>query len=203
MPPSGGGCDFLIDPEQPAPPERVIWRADVNRFTVLIGRVPARFTAAAPIELRSLPGLSILEKGEDGLHAVMGERETIVHLRIEPDAERWGSILLPFEAPNRTRARTAQWLMARLGGETREPSPESLWDTMSRRSHLHILLRLLDGARVGVPLREMAAVLVDPACAAITSGDWVDSAERKRLRRWLVEAARLVEGGYRTLLGGP
>jgi hypothetical protein len=63
--------------------------------------------------------------------------------------------------------------------------------------------RLLDGARLGVPLRDMAAVLVDPACARITSGDWVDSAERKRLRRWLAEAARLVEGGYRTLLGGP
>jgi hypothetical protein len=49
----------------------------------------------------------------------------------------------------------------------------------------------------------MAAVLVDPSCARITSGDWVDSAERKRLRRWLAEAMRLVEGGYRTLLGGP
>ncbi|MBA4757589.1 MAG: DUF2285 domain-containing protein [Sphingosinicella sp.] len=202
-PPSGGGCDFLVDPSRPAPDRRIIWRADVNRFTVLIGRMPALFAGVAPIELGRLQGLTIVEEGEDGLHAMMGERETIVHLRIEPDADRWGSILLPFEPSNRTRARTAQWLMARIGGEMREPSPEGLWDTLARRSHLHILLRLLDGARLGIPLRDMAAVLVDPSCARITSGDWVDSAERKRLRRWLAEAMRLVEGGYRTLLGGP
>jgi hypothetical protein len=202
-PPSGGGCDFLVDPDRPAPPERVIWRADVNRFTVLIGRVPVQFDRRLLIELDSLPGLSIVETGDDGTYAVLGTCEMITHLRIEPDAHHWGSILLPFETPNRTRARTAQWLMARLRGETHEPSPEALWDTLRKRSHLHLLLRLFDGAGAGIPLREMAAVLVDPACAAISSGDWVDSADRKRLRRWLADAKRLVEGGYRTLLGGP
>lgn len=202
-PPSGGGCDFLVDPERPAPDERVIWRADVNRFTVLIGRVPAQFEGHALIELDRLPALTIVEQGDDGTHAVLGQCETITHLRIEPDAHRWGSVLLPFEEPSRTRVRAAQWLMARLGGEIREPSPEALWDTLTRRSHLHILLRLFDGTRAGIPLRELAAHLVDPDIRAISAADWVDSADRKRLRRWLAEATRLVEGGYRGLLGGP
>ncbi|WP_298193116.1 DUF2285 domain-containing protein [Novosphingobium sp.] len=181
----------------------MIWRADVNRFTVLIGRAPAQFDERSLIALDRLPALTLVEEGDDGTHAVVGQCETITHLRIEPDARRWGSILLPFEAPNRTRARAAQWLVARLGGETREPSPEALWDNMTRRSHLRILLSLFDGTRAGIPLRELAAHLVDPTIGSMSAADWVDSADRKRLRRWLGEARRLVEGGYRTLLGGP
>ncbi|CCW16705.1 hypothetical protein EBBID32_10430 [Sphingobium indicum BiD32] len=181
----------------------MIWRADVNRFTVLIGPAPTHFEGARLIELASMPALSVIEQGDDGTHAVLGQRETITHLRIEPDAQRWGSIMLPLEPHQRTRARAAQWLLTRLGGETREPSPEALWDTLTRRSHLHILLRLLDGTRAGIPLRELAAHLVDPDIRAMSAAAWVDSAERKRLRRWLAEAMRLVDGQYRNLLGGP
>ena len=201
--PSGGGCDFLVDPEVPAPEERVIWRADVNRFTVLIGSVPAHFTGTPVIELASMPTLSVIEQGDDGTHAVLGHRETITHLRIEPDARRWGSILLPLEPHQRTRARAAQWLLTWLGGETPGPSPEGLWDNRARRLHLHVLLRLFDGARAGIPLREMAAVLIDPDIRTLSAAAWVDSAERKRLRRWLAEVNRLVDGQYRNLLGGP
>lgn len=202
-PPSGGGCDFLVDPKLPAPEERVIWRADVNRFTVLIGPAPTHFEGARLIELASIPALSVIEQGDDGTHAVLGQRETITHLRIEPDAQRWGSIMLPLEPHQRTRARAAQWLLTWLGGEMPGPSPEGMWDNRVRRSHLHILLRLVDGARMGIPLREMAAALIDPDIRTLSAAAWVDSAERKRLRRWLAEAMRLVDGQYRNLLGGP
>lgn len=58
------------------------------------------------------------------------------------------------------------------------------------------MLLLHDHAQRGAPLRDIAALLLDPL-----PDDWRSSSERSDLRRLLDTACEMVAGGYRGLLG--
>jgi len=201
--PSNGGFDFALDPERPAPPGRAIWRADILRFTVLIGPVPDGFDDTARIDPTQLNGISNLEESSDGLHVTVGQKDDIAHLRFEPTDRPWGSILLPQEPECRARIGAARWFMSWLHGKAHGPSPEGAWLTTVRRRHLRTLLRLLDERRSGASARDLAATMIDVDLRALSAAAWIDSSERKRIQRWIRQAEHLVASGYRDLLRGP
>ncbi|WP_353611499.1 DUF2285 domain-containing protein [Blastomonas sp. CCH13-E1] len=71
-----------------------------------------------------------------------------------------------------------------------------------RRLHLVTLLQVLDGHQAGATQRELAASLIHRRVRRYSAAEWVESKERKRVRRWLAEAVELRDGGYLRLLRG-
>ena len=71
-----------------------------------------------------------------------------------------------------------------------------------RRLHLLTLLQVLDGLQAGATQRELATSLIHQKVRRYSAADWVESRERKRIRRWIAEAVELRDGGYVRLLRG-
>ena len=63
------------------------------------------------------------------------------------------------------------------------------------------LSELAAGVKVA-ELRELAASLIHRRVRRYSAAEWVESKERKRVRRWLAEAVELRDGGYLRLLRG-
>ena len=60
----------------------------------------------------------------------------------------------------------------------------------------------VDGHQAGATQRELAASLIHRRVRRYSAAEWVESKERKRVRRWLAEAVELRDGGYLRLLRG-
>jgi len=138
----------------------------------------------------------------DGLHIVIGAGHDVIRLRFEPGLREPGSVILPSEPGERTRAQTSMWFLRWFRGRARGPSPEAAKLTDFRKVRLLKLLRLLDMLRTGASAREIAEQLIDPSLGSLSAAAWTDCSERKKIGRWTVEAERLVDGGYRDLLQG-
>ena len=80
--------------------------------------------------------------------------------------------------------------------------PPALRPPPVRREHLLTLLQVLDGHSAGATQRELAASLIHRRVRRYNAAEWVESAERKRIKRWLKEAIELRDGGYLRLLRG-
>lgn len=199
---NAGVCDFALDPAQPVPRDRPIWRIDQDPYIVLIGRQPCGFEQSMPIDSSSLPDAIRRFTCEDGEYLVLGASNSIVRLRFEPDAPRHGAILLPLEPYAAIRAQSAQWFLRKLAGKGFEPSPEAARLTPFRRRRLGTLLRVHDMRARGCSSRRIAGRLIDPQLEALAAVDWGDRKERRQVRRWIADAAKLVRGGYRDLLHG-
>lgn len=202
MSPDAGGCDFVLDPNLPAPRDRPIWRAEAHPFVVLIGASPHGFAREALIDPDMLRDVSLRFADEDGLHVVIGAGRNILRLRFEPGLQEPGAVLLPPEPCERARMQVSLWFLRWLRGRTRDPSPEAARLTDFRRERLGTLLRLLDYLRAGASPRQLAERLIDPSLASLSAAAWTDCSERKKIGRWTAEAERLVEGGYRDILQG-
>lgn len=197
-----GGYDFVLDPRHPAPRDCPIWRAEELPFVVLIGPSPHGFGQETAITPEDLCGVVARFPAGDGLHIVIGEGRSILRLRFEPGLPNYGSVLLPLEPLAQTRTEASQWFLRWLRGRARSPSPEGACLTTFRRNRLRTFLRLIDARRAGASPRELAERLIDPGLRSLSAAAWTDAGERKRIRRWIAEAERLVAGGYRDLLQG-
>lgn len=200
--PDDGVCDFALDPGEPVPRDRPIWRIDEDPYIVLIGQQPCGFEHAMPIDAAELPTSIRRFTSDDGEYLVLGGGNSTVRLRFEPDLLRHGAILLPRERYSTIRAQTAQWFMKRLAGRGIEPSPEAARLTPFRRRRLMTLLQAHDMRTAGCSSRMIAGRLIDPELEVLPAVDWGDRKERRQIRRWIAEAAKLVHGGYRDLLHG-
>ena len=70
----------------------------------------------------------------------------------------------------------------------------------------HELLATTDRWIAGDPdpttQRELAASLIHRKVRRYSTAEWIESPERKRIKRWLKEAVELRDGGYIRLLRG-
>ncbi|WP_145200240.1 DNA -binding domain-containing protein [Sphingobium sp. B2] len=169
---------------------------------VLIGQQPRGFEHEEPIDPDRMPNVIRRYSAEDGEYFTLGDSRSLVRLRFEPGIARHGSILLPTERYATIREQTSEWLLRLLCGRIREPSPEASRLTAFRRRRLAMLLRVHDLRSAGTTSRRIAEYLIDPHLASLPAAEWTERNERKRVRRWIAEAARLVGGGYRDLLHG-
>ena len=200
--PANGGCDFAIDPAHFCPLDRPVWRADVMRFTVLLGPLCAGFPYNALIDIEQLPEVSFRHEARDGIHLLIGRGNRVVRVRCEPGLHFWGGIVLTREVQEHTRVAVSRWFQRFLDGKAHGPSPEGAWLTPARQRLLNNLLRVFDGDQAGASQRELAQVLVSPGVRDFSAAAFQESAERKRIRRWLAKGKSIVAGGYRDLLRG-
>lgn len=111
-------------------------------------------------------------------------------------------MLIPADGLYVLRAAVALRLWRRLAGEAVDDLPGALRPTTFQRRRLTLLLDVLDAHLARATLQEMAIHLVYPGMARLKAITWKDSPERRRTRRLVDEAKRLMRGGYRRLLGG-
>ena len=155
-----------------------------------------------PIDPGRLPNIIRRFTADDGEYLVLGDGQSLVRLRFERGIARHGSILLPKEPYSAIREQTSGWLLHLLCGRVRDPSPEASRLTTFRRRRLATLLRVHDMRSAGATSRRIAERLIDDHLQTLSAAEWTERRERKRIRRWIAEAARLTGGGYRDLLHG-
>ncbi|MDH0908561.1 DUF2285 domain-containing protein [Rhizobium pusense] len=125
---------------------------------------------------------------------IRGERfDTTLH---GGDGSPGALVLLDDLTPDRLSALSRFW--AALAGKTVSPDPRI---TRSRQKRAREMLRVLDGRASGATYRAIADA-VFPAYDQ-DAASWVGSAIRETTIRLARDGAKLVQGGYRTILRRP
>lgn len=104
--------------------------------------------------------------------------------------------MLPIDASTPIRLDAAARLTHRAG------AAQTFAPTELQRGRLTLLLRILDAEEAGLSKREIAQALVYPNLPALHGATWKGSAERRRVHRLSLDAARLRDAGGRDLLLG-
>lgn len=194
-----GGCDFPVEPTDSAPSDRIIWRPEAAKFTVLIGDRASGGIPCDPLDPRKLPDVTAIDEGEDGVHVRIGQRNTVQHVHFAP-GRHWNAIIP--EPGSRARRDAAKYFRRWLDGKASGPSPEGSSLTSERKSQLRRGLRLIDWRQAGMVARDMAVMLFDPSFATLSAMDLSFHSQRRKLRTWESQAQALVDGGYLVLLAG-
>lgn len=133
-------------------------------------------------------------------HIILADTEGDEHLWMTDSTDSPMALMLPIGVDPFVRLASAERLCRRLAGMA--AGPPALRPPPFRREHLLTLLQVLDGHRAGATQRELAASLIHRKVRRYSAAEWVESKERKRIRRWLAEAVELRDGGYLRLLRG-
>lgn len=186
---------------EPADRESVFWIPSLQPEAVLLSAAASvRASAAAPVDLKHLPGLD-LRRADDGWHGLWRAGETVHQFWLTeqpPDAAAAYTLTLPFDTLFELRAHAAKRLWRALHGRSPGRPFRAMPDQLRE---LHILtLRALDARQCGESYRTIAEALLG---FRGTKTDWEGDPRKNKARRLVASGQRMMRGGYRTLLHYP
>jgi len=194
------GLSFHAAPASAFDPRLVVVRPELSPSSIVLAPALPGFRSARPLDVPALGPIRIRIAFGGFVHFILADPEGDEHLWIAGPIDEPLSLMVPYGPGQHTHMAAAERLRRRLRGIA--AGPPALRPGPSRRIHLLMLLRLLDGRRAGASQRELAAVLIDAAVRDYGAAEWSESRQRKRIRRWCAEADELVQGGYVRLLHG-
>lgn len=194
------GISFHATPSSPFDPKLVVARPDLSPDSIVLAPSLDGIGAVQPLDMTKLGAVRTRMKIGDFHHLILADQEGDEHLWVSGSLDRPLAMMLPIGNDPFTRLASAERFCRRLLGMA--AGPPALRPTPFRRQHLLTLLRALDGYNAGASQRELAMVLIHPKVRRYSAAAWIESAERKRIRRWLAEATELRDGGYLRLLRG-
>lgn len=156
--------------------------------------------AAPRLDMAMLGAVRARMKIGDFLHLILADSEGDEHVWVAGACDGPMAMMLPIGTDPFAGLAAAERLCRRMCGMA--AGPPALRPPPFRREHLLTLLQVLDGHRAGATQRELAASLIHRRVRRYNAAEWVESPERKRIRRWLAEAIELRDGGYLRLLRG-
>lgn len=192
---SDGGCAFAADPRNTALDQPVFWTPLTDPGAILLQLSPV-----AP-EGRGIPHEDIESAATTRLDDL--RRVTVAGLRLEArllgpggDGPLAAIIILDADAPDRLHMVLRFW--SAVWGR-RVPPDNRL--TRQRRRRAQQMLQAVDARHAGATYRDIASALfprhrIDPA-------SWAGDAVRETTIRLARDGAKLVRGGYRSLLRRP
>lgn len=193
------GISYHTAPEAAFDRKLAVAHPELSPATIVV--VPAvAGIGAFPLDLTALGKIRATIQMSDFLHIILADPDGDAHLCVFGSRECPVGILLPNGPDPFARLASAERLYRRLSGMA--SGPPVLRPPPFRREHLLTLLQVLDGHHAGATQRELATALIHPKVRHYDLVEWTDSAERKRIRRWLKEAVELRDGGYIRLLRG-
>lgn len=194
------GISFHAAPASAFDPRLAIARPDLSPDNIVLVPALPDSGPAQPLDVKALGSVRARMMLEGHLHIILADADGDAHLWVQGSPNRPLAVMLPFGGDLAIGMAAVERLRRRLRGLSAGASP--LRPPPSRCRHLLTLLRVLDGRQMGASRRELAATLIDAAVRAFSAAEWVESRERKRISRWLAEAAELRDGGYIRLLRG-
>jgi hypothetical protein len=106
------------------------------------------------------------------------------------------AIVVPYDSDSAIRLATAQALCAlsqsSIAAFTRPPFAP----TPYHRSRLIQLLAVADAVAGGATVRDIAFSIVFPNSTRLEGKDWRASNEQRQTRRFVADAARMIDGGF-------
>lgn len=94
------------------------------------------------------------------------------------------------------RLAAAQALCALLQGNTAALTRPPFAPTLYHRSRLIQLLAVADAVSIGATVRDIAFGIVFPNSTRLAGKDWRGSNEQRQTRRFVADAARMIDGGF-------
>jgi hypothetical protein len=194
------GISFHTAPSSAFDPKLAVARPDLAPDSIILAPTLAGIGAAAQLDMTMLGAVRARMTIGDFLHLILADTEGDEHLWVSGSFDRPMAMMLPIGADPFARLAAAERLCRRLLGMA--AGPPALRPSPFRRQHLLTLLQVLDGREAGVNQRELAASLIHRKVRRYSNAEWIESPERKRIRRWIAEAVELRDGGYLRLLRG-
>lgn len=193
------GMSFHAAPTSAYNRRHAVARPDLSSAAIVLAPALPGIGIALSIDLPKLGDIRARIRIGDFLHIILADAEGDEHLCIygSPDLPR--TMMLVIGTDPITSMGSAERLCRRLIGL---PAGPPLRPPPFRREHLLTLLQALDGQKAGATQRELAAALIHRKVHRYSNAEWIESKERKRIRRWLKEAIELRDGGYLRLLRG-
>lgn len=191
-----GGFIFAEDPARPAAQALAFWQSDANPHVVAMRAEPSR----DGIDVLALDGnIAVLfEPGAERLLIPAGPG----HLRIDVvGGTIFSGPIRPLFTVDGADGMAPQLLtLRRFAGLVRGAPCRRLWPPLRRAARLEAMLRAYDAHTAGASHRDIAGLLYGRAGA---DERWSDGSRfmRLRIQRVLRSARRMIDGGYRTLLG--
>jgi hypothetical protein len=99
------------------------------------------------------------------------------------------------------RAACADAARRLIAGISTAPPASAMRPSALQRQRLTLLLGVLDMSLRRATTREIGTRLVYPWLGGMSAEAWKTTSERRRVQRLAIEARRLMESGYRELLG--
>ena len=106
------------------------------------------------------------------------------------------SFVAPFGAGSAVRLAAAQGLCALLQGNSSAFTRPPFVPTPYHRSRLIQLLAVADAIAGGATVRDIAFAIVFPNSNRLEGKDWRASNEQRQTRRFVADAARMIDGGF-------
>lgn len=106
------------------------------------------------------------------------------------------SFVTPFGADSAIRLAAAQGLCALLQGNAATFTRPPFAPTPYHRSRLIQLLAVADAIAGGATVRDIAFGIVFPNSTRLDGKDWRASNEQRQTRRFVADAARMIDGGF-------
>ena len=106
------------------------------------------------------------------------------------------SFVAPFGADSAIRLAAAQGLCAMLKGNAAAFTRPPFTPTPYHRSRLIQLLAVADAVAGGATVRDIAFGIIFPNSTRLEGKDWRASNEQRQTRRFVADAARLIDEGF-------
>lgn len=193
------GISYHAAPASAFDPRLAVARPDLSPANIVVAPALAGI-GGEPLDMRALGEVRARIRMGDFLHVILADPDGDEHLCVCGSCQGPMAVMLPFGPDPFARIASAERLCRRLNGMA--AGPPALRPPPFRREHLLTLLQVLDGHQAGATQRELAASLIHRKVRRYSAAEWVESKERKRIRRWLAEAVELRDGGYLRLLRG-
>lgn len=194
------GISFHTAPSSAFDRKLAVARPDLSPDSIILAPSLAGIGPAQKLDATMLGAVRARMTIGDFLHLILADVEGDEHVWISGSLDGPMAMMLPVGTDPLTRLAAAERLCRRLLGMA--AGPPALRPPPFRREHLLTLLQVLDGHHAGATQRELAASLIHRKVRRYTNAEWIESKERKRIRRWLAEAVELRDGGYLRLLRG-
>jgi len=194
------GISFHAEPATAFDPKLAVARPDLSPTSIVLAPAPAGIGAMRGIDEKKLGIIRARMRIGDYLHLILADTDGDEHIWVSGSLDRPLAMMLPIGTDPFQRLAAAERLCRRLNGMS--AGPPALRPPPFRRLHLLTLLQVLDGLHAGATQRELAASLIHQKVRRYSAADWIESKERKRVRRWIAEAVDLRDGGYVRLLRG-
>lgn len=192
--PTAGGCHFATDPALNALTTAISWTLTADPFKLLLGPSPA-LPAGTGLTSDAIVSPPFASDGTIRL-AVAGQVFDIAFREDASGASLAALIILDDDTPDRLLALDRFWSTM---WRRRSRPDERL--TAQRRQRMRTMLRAVDGRDDGATYRAIGEALFPEH--QIDAKSWVGNPARETTIRLVRDGAKLVEGGYRSLLRRP
>lgn len=194
------GISFHAEPATAFDPKLAVARPDLSPASIVLAPALDDIGATPGIDAKRLGNVRARMRIGDYLHLILADTDGDEHIWVSGSLDCPLAMMLPIGGDPFARLAAAERLCRRLNGMA--AGPPTLRPPPFRRLHLLTLLQVLDGLQAGATQRELATSLIHKKVRRYSAADWVESKERKRVRRWIAEAVELRDGGYVRLLRG-